>query len=64
MEYEPYRCRRSGRAEFDKTEAAHKARRLVRDGNALDAVVMDGEQIVAQWIRRAGELIQLSGPDL
>jgi hypothetical protein len=64
QEFTSYRCRLSGRFDFDLTEAAHKARRLVRDGHAVDARVLDGELIAAQWVRRCGEVVQLSGPDL
>ena len=62
--FEVYRCRLSGREEFDLTEGAHKARRLVRDGHAVDAMVLNDGQIAAQWKRQGTEVVQLSGPDL
>ena len=61
---ELYRCRHSGRFEYNLTDAAQKARWLVRNGHATNAVVMDGEQVKAQWIRRGTETIKISGPDL
>jgi hypothetical protein len=61
---EHYRCRLSGRIDFDLTEAAHKARRLVRDGYALLALVLDEETVMAEWRRQGTETVQVSGPDL
>lgn len=61
---ETYRCTLSGRDSFDLTEAAHKARRLVRAGNATAAFVLEDEKIVAEWRRRGTEVIQISGPEL
>ena len=62
--FHPYRCPLSGRAEFDLIEASHKARRLVRSGNAVEARVLDGEQLTAQWFRQGSEIVQGCGPDL
>ena len=46
---EQYRCRLSGRREFDPYEASSKARWLTANQHAEWALVFDGEQLHARW---------------
>lgn len=62
--FEIYRCRHSGREEFDLDEAVYRCRWLVRDGHAIDALAIEGEQITAQWRRQGSETVKIAGPDV
>ena len=62
--FDLYRCPLSGRCEFDLTEAANKARWLVQNGKAVDAIVLNEGQIAAQWQRKGDQATRISGPDL
>jgi hypothetical protein len=62
--FEMYRCRLSGRQEFNLPDAAYRCRWLVRDGHAVEAIACDGDQIVSHWRRQGSEAVKLIGPDV
>lgn len=58
----PYKCRLSGREDFNDYDAHYQARRICRDGTAEYTIILQDGQVVGRWERTAsGEAVQTEG---
>jgi len=65
-EWQTYRCFTSGNQEFDLYDGAYRIWTMVRCGNAVEAEVYEGEQVLARWVwnEAVREARKEFGPDL